>query len=522
VQSIIEGVPLCVGAPIKELRTNRLMRSFNLFAKSRLHPFFTDVLLSAVCQLTILAANLFIVSLVGKSMGLVAIGQYLLIRRVSAWVLTSAQLGLGLALAREIAHTVKETELRANQYFAASFLMLIPLLGVMGICAALLPQTISQFCFGSRDPGLVHGLAYLLMGSVLQAMVFGYYRGLQRMRFANLVQVGVLVVVPLAATEVAWSSRSVLLLIDATGIGMAVLSIGLSIPVLLKSRYHKSDFVPDARRLLSYGIVRIPGDIANGALLALGPILLSHYTSMDQLSYLLLGITCLTMTSLAFWPVMMMLLAKVSKLLGAGRSEDVKEYVQHLRSAVLQLSFLIMTQALIFAGPLVRWWLGPSYQAGVPVICVIIFAIPGLMYYNALRSVLDAASKTPYNTHNLILSLAFFVVASVATIQTAPKEWVLLGVSAAMTVSIYVLAALTDRSLWRIMLAYRKPQLSSMWIIALLGAISLTAQSAYHFEITKIAFCAVILTNLGVVVLLMRKSQPEWVVFVGRIALSRV
>jgi O-antigen/teichoic acid export membrane protein len=497
------------------------MKVPSLFSKVRLHPFFIDVLLSGVSQIAILVANLLIVSLISKWMGSVAVGQYLLIKRVSAWLLTSAQLGLGLALAREIAHSVEETEARAGQYFSVAFALLIPLLAIMGLATVLLPKTIAQLCFGSPNVDLVYGLAYLLAGSVLQALLFGYYRGLQRMRFANLVQVGVLVVVPLIALVAARPSKSVLLLIYATGLGMAALSIVWSIPILLKSREVKSHFLADARHLLNYGVVRVPGDIANGALLALGPILLSHYTSLDQLSYLLLGITCLTMTSMAFWPVMMMLLAKVSHLLGAGRTEDVKEYIQHLRSAVLQISFLMMTQALIFIGPLVRWWLGPSYQPGIPVISIVIFAIPGLMYYSALRSVLDAASTMPYNTRNLIVSLAVFAILAIAIIRFAPHEWVLPGVSAAMTTALYILAITTDLSLHTIELADRPPQMSSMWIVALLGAVSVTAQLAYHFEITKIGFFAVLLVNVALTLLLMRRSRPEWVAFVTRTALSR-
>jgi O-antigen/teichoic acid export membrane protein len=491
-------------------------------SKLRVHPFMIDILLSGATQVAILAANLVMVGLVSKSMGMAALGEYLLLKRVSSWLLTSAQLGLGIALAREIACVVNNTEARARHYFAAAFMLAIPLLAVMCAVALLLPHTLTQLLFSSQQLALIYALAFLLCGSVLQTLLFGYYRGLQRMRQANLVQLAVLVLIPLLALAALRSYRSAPLLIEATGICMVTISVAWSVPILFKSRDVTAHFLSDTRQLLSYGVVRVPGDIAFGGLLTLGPMLVAHYSSMEQLSYLLLGITCLSMTGLAFWPVVMMLLAKVSKMLGAGRHEDVKEYVQQLRSAVILLSTLVMSQAIVFAGPLVSWWLGVSSLPGVPVICTIMVAIPAFMYYYALRSVLDAASSTPYNTRNVILSLGVFCTIAFAVIRLAPHELVLLGISATMTIALYVLAIATDRSLRAVKLADRAPQTSTMWIVALLAAISLAAQLAFNFEITKIAFCIVLLANMGLALLLLRKSRPEWLIFVSRVALSRV
>lgn len=491
------------------------------FSGRRLHPFFSDVLLTGATQALILLANLCMVSLVSRWMGFVALGEYLLLKRVSSWLLTGTQLGLGVALPREIARNCEDMQARANRYFAAAFASVVPLLALVGAVAALMPGWISRLCFGSANAGLVYALALLLAGSGLQAVVFGYYRGLQRMRFANFVQIGGLVAVPLVALAAVRNSHSTPLLMEITGAGMAAVSIAWAVPILFEARGFASHFIPDARQLLGYGILRVPGDIASGALLTLGPVLAAHYAGMEQVSYLLLGVTCLGMTALAFWPVVMMLLAKVSNLLGAGRVDDVREYVRHLRSAVLQLSFLTMTQALIFAAPLVRWWLGSSYLPGVPVICLMMVAIPAYMHYCALCSILDAASPTPYNTRNMVLALAVFCLLSLGVVRFAPREWVVLGVAGAMTVSIYVLALATEISLRAVKLAGRAPELSSLWIVALMGAISLSAQLAFHFDIGKPAFCAVQLLNLGLAFFLTRRRKPEWVEFVSSIALSR-
>jgi len=491
------------------------------FSRFRLHPFFTDVFFTGITQGLILLASLLMVSLVSKWLGLAALGEYLLLKRVSSWLLTASQLGLGVALPREIALVCKDTEARARQYFTAAFALLVPLLAVIGALALLASKVVTQLCFGSSKQELVLALILFLIGSAFQTLVFAYYRGLQRMRLANIVQTLGLVAVPLLALAVSRSRHSTSLLMEATGIGMAAVSIAWGIPIIWRSTNLRSSFAPDARRLIGYGVVRVPGDIASGALLALGPVMVAHYTSMEQLSYLLLGITCLNMTGLAFWPVVMMLLAKVSKMVGEGRLEDVREYVQYLRSAVMQLSVLAMTQAFIFIRPLVLWWLGASYLPGVTVICIILLAIPGFMYYYTMRSVLDAASAKPYNTRNVLVALVAFCAVSITIVHTAPRVWVLPGVSAAMTISIYVLAMATERSLRVVKLVNGAPQISHLWIVALLAFVSLAAQLAFHFEITKAAFCAVLLINIVLSALLLRRSSPPWLVFVNRVALCR-
>jgi uncharacterized membrane protein YjjB (DUF3815 family) len=180
-----------------------------------------------------------------------------------------------------------------------------------------------------------------------------------------------------------------------------------------------------------------------------------------------------------------------------------------------------MTQAFVFIRPLVLWWLGASYLAGVTVICIIMLAIPGFMYYYTMRSVLDAASAKPYNTRNVLIALAVFCAMSITLVHVAPREWVLPGVSAAMTISIYVLAAATERSLRAVKLVSKAPQMSHLWIVALLAGVSLAAQMASHFEITKAAFCAILLINIVLAVLLLRRSKPPWLTFVSRVAFCR-
>ncbi len=496
------------------------MKNWSQFARLRVHPFLFDVLTTGLTQVANLVANLILVGAISKEMGVVVLGEYLLVKRVSAWLLSGSQLGLGVALPRQIAHTVEDVETRAKQYFLTAFTVGLAFIASIGLATALNAERVARWCFGSGNRALVFAMVLLLFGTDAQNMVYGYFRGLERVQTANLVSFGGLVVVPLLALGVTHKSHSAPLLMGATGLGLTAVSLLWAIPKIAATRNVRHHFISDARQLLTYGVARVPGEIAIGGLLALGPVIVSHYVNIAQTSHLLLGITCLILASNIFTPLGVVLLARISRLLGEGRFEDVKEFVGHLVSAVLHVSLVVVVQGLIFAHPIVLWWLGPSSVAAVPVICVVMLAAPASMYYGATRSVVDAASHVAYNARNVVITLAVLMALSAAVVRFAPRERIVIGVAAATTVAFYVLAFATHLTLRRLRLADWSPQIGPIWMAGLLGATSLTAQLAFHFQITKLAFAAVLLANLGLAFLLLRKSPPDWLGFVLRVAFT--
>ena len=487
----------------------------------RLHPFFFDILTTGLTQAATLAANLILVGAVSKQMGVVVLGEYLLVKRVSSWLLVGSQLGLGIALPRQIAHAVVDVEARAKQYFLAALTVILVFVTGVGLAAALNAERVARWCLGSEKRGLVYAMLLLLFGMAAQAAVFGYFRGLERVQIANLVAFGGAVVVPLLALALTHSSHSAPILIGATGLGVTVLSLLWAIPKIAALRFNQR-LISDARELLSYGVGRIPGDVAMGGLLALGPMLVSHHVTIVQNSYLLLGITCMSMAGVAFAPVSMVLLARISRLLATGRQRDVNEYIGHLRSAVLQLSLVLVVQGLIFARPLVLWWLGPSCVAGVPVIRMVMLAIPAYMYFAAFRSVVDASSPVAYNARNVLIALAVLIALLVAVIYVVPQERIVIATAAATTVAMCVLAVATHETLRALRLTDSATHFGPMWLAGVLGITSLAAQLAFRFQITQLAFGLVLLLNLGLTFLFLRRSQPPWLGFVMRVAFPRV
>jgi len=159
--------------------------------------------------------------------------------------------------------------------------------------------------------------------------------------------------------------------------------------------------------------------------------------------------------------------------------------------------------------------------AGVPVIRMVMLAIPAYMYFAALRSVVDAASEVAYNARNVLITLGVLIVLLAAVIMFVPTNRIVMGVAAATTLALCALAFTTHRTLCTLKLGDSSPKWGSLWVVGVLGATSLAAQLAFHFQITMPALGAVLLLNIGLAYLLLRKSRPEWLGFVMRVALTR-
>ena len=480
--------------------------------------FISDAVLTGFVQAIILAANLVMVGLVNRWMGLAVLAEYLLVKRIASWLLSVSHLCFGSALPWQIAQ--KDGEEESARYFAAAWCTLAVYLGVAGCVCALNARWLARWCVGSTEPGIIYALILLVFGSGVHTLVFAYYRGLQQMILVNQVMLVGLVLVPFFALAVARKSNSASLLLGLTGAGMAATALAWSLPKFSRAKGLRQKFCGDARTLLSYGVPRVPGALAEGALLALVPVMLAHRVPREQLPGLLLGITGLTMTGMAIWPLGIMLLPKVRRLLADGRSVEVVALVSHLRSALLQLSLLATTQAVIFAAPVLHWWLGERSAPRGPEVVVLLLAIPAYLYFVGLQSVMDAASPVAYGTRNMLISLVLLCPLTLAALRL-PSHWLLPGAAAAITVSLYTLAWLTDRTLHRLQLASRPPSLQPVSGILVVAALSALAQWAFHFKISKLGFCSVELGNTVLLLLFLRWSQPQWMLFLRRTALVR-
>ncbi|MGH9633233.1 MAG: lipopolysaccharide biosynthesis protein [Candidatus Angelobacter sp.] len=493
-----------------------------IFGKRRFHPFLTDVALTGAAQGSVLASNLVCVGIVGHLMGVVALGEFLLIRRLCAWLAAAAQLGLGTALPREIAHEGAEGEAKGRKFYLCAALIVTAAILLFSVICSGAPRWSANIMLGSGNVSLLYALLFLVLATVVHTMLVSYYVGLQQMRMANILQIVNNAALPAIVIWATARSQSTAVVVAAASLVQFVIACIWSIPVLLATKGIKLKDITDlSRQLLNYGIRRVPADIAAGGLFTVGPVIAAHYVSADKIAFLLLGTICLTSASIAFAPLSVVLLTKVSSLLGRGRNNDVRDYVGHLRSAVMHVSFLVVTQALLFVNPTIRWWIGGTYHSALPILCVMILGVPGYMYFVALRTVIDAATPVAYNTRNVVVSIAFLVTGSLAAARILPAEWLVMGVATTTTLAVCLLAFLTNRVLRQLEMGTVETSLRPFFVVAAPAMVGLAVQLSTGFNLGKIGFVLTLVFNAALLAVMIRKNQPGWLLLVGQRGLVR-
>lgn len=491
----------------------------------RLHPLFVDLGLTGFTSAAVLVTGLVVVSIFGKTLGAVALAEYLLLRRIYSWLQSVTLAGIDSALPRYVAMNDDRPRERTN------FLLAGVLCGgaVMLLAFAILNGAgglFGQWLFGAGNlRGLVLALSLFLMGGDAHGIVYGFYRGRLAMKRANTLQVINLVAVPIACVLVLGRTNSTALIVDAMGGLMLAFSCLFALPLLpqILKLPHRGLRV-SAKKLLEYGVPRLPSIFALGATLALGPMIASQKMPLSHVTPLLLGMSILMGVASSAEPLGLILLSKVSMFVSQNRKAELRVHLLHLQEAVVACYAFVCLQLIVFADVLVRAWVGNRIAAGgLGVIRLTLIAIPFYLLFASLRSVIDATSVTPYNTFNVLVTSGAFVVFAGAAVRFSTTDDLLSNIAVATVAAIALLAVLTIRTLrkmYGVEIRWRQCG-AALALSAALGGCSYAARLALGSSLNLISAVAIGMTASAIFIIVIKGIGASWLPFFWNLAFQR-
>jgi len=431
--------------------SNSILEAPSQPGRLRIHPVLRDLAVTAATSAANFLAGLIVVAAVSRFYGVLLLGEYLLLRRVSAWLVPLVNLGLGVGLPRFVAYSHKSAPERQVEYFVAAFVSVVSSTLLLGSVLGLMPQMIDRLLFGGTQYSRLNSpLFLLLLGSVAYATVYGYYRGRLQMTWAAVIQLAIALTPLLALGALHWTT-SVAMLSGVMGGLYLVVAIVFAIPLFSRFRFTSIRQLPErAVELLQYGALRVPGDMSAGALLAVSPIVAAHYLPLSQVSFLLVAGSVLAMATVSTEPLGLVFLSKISMLLAEQRGEESRAYLSHLMSAVVDISIFGAIQMIVFADVLMGAWLGASSLPGVPIVRITAVGIPFYLFYTALRSALDAGSQSPLNAQNTVTALLALLAFIFICVRWIPRVWLLQAFACSIVLAMSLLAYCTRRSLTKV------------------------------------------------------------------------
>lgn len=331
---------------------------------------------------------------------------YVIVRRTVSFVFPVILMGAMVGLTRFVA--MSGSSERQRGYLRGALYWVVPLgLLVWGI-TALFAKPLAWAIFGSEAQAvLMAPLGLMTVGISLHGVAYGYLRGKSAMVAANAVQLMVLAIAPCAAFVVFHDMVNVLWATAITWTVAPLLSIlpGLLTPAKDKMRKERSE-------LLRYGLPRVPGDIALGALLTIPGYVAMRTYGLDLSGEVGFGATLLNLAAAAFSPVALLLLPAASSQLAAGDHAGLERRIGRMTWVILAASFALMLGFELLSGPLLELYLGPTGANYLWMSRLIFLGALPFAFFNGMRSVLDAYFHTPRNGVNLMMAFVVLLVGS--------------------------------------------------------------------------------------------------------------
>jgi O-antigen/teichoic acid export membrane protein len=494
--------------------------------------FADDVALTLGTEAATVISSLVLTSVLSRWLGARVLSEYLLLRRVLTWSVSGTLLGIATGLPRYVAHMAGHLEAAGHLerdepgYLLAASFCLLPTATVVGALMVLYRSFFAKWLFGDpHESGLVIALAMLLFGFAIHRAVHGYYRGLLDMVRANLLELCGVAMLPLVVVMVFYRSQPIGAMMLMVGAVMTLIGALFAVPALRRLRHRPSGGTLGRRctELLQYGLPRVPGEFGSAAILALGPILAAHYMDLAKVTPLLLGLNMLMVIGYAAAPLGTVLLSKVSMLLGQNQHQGVQVRLRLLVAAVMEVSVFTCIQLAIFADVVVRAWVGPGFEDGMDVIRIVLLAIPPYLFFVALRSTIDAATIKPYNTGNVLISLAAYLGLIVAWMAFFPTRSLLMGIAGSLLGSEVLLSVLTARTFRRfygLSIAWRR--LAVPFAVAcVLGACALAFRHLWNGSVPLLQTILVEVLFTAIYLAVLARLGSGWIAYTWNVGIMR-
>jgi O-antigen/teichoic acid export membrane protein len=362
---------------------------------------------------------------------------YVIVRRTVNFVFPVILMGAMVGLTRFVSMSREAPQKRG--YLRGALYWVLPLGALCMVLFTLLARPLAWVLFDSVDrAGLVPPLGAMITGIALHGVAYGYLRGKPAIVAANFVQLSVLALAPCGAFLL-WDDMATVLW--ATGIAWIVVPLLTIMPSLLAPQAAKMR--RERSELLRYGLPRVPGDIALGALLTVpGYVALRTY-GLDMSGEVGFGATLLGLAAAVFSPVALLLLPAASGRLAAGDHAGLEKSIARMTWMVVAISMLLTIGFELLAHPLLLLYLGESTgSAYVPMSRIIFLGALPFAFFNGMRSVLDAYFHTPRNGVNLVMAFGILVLGCVFHLLVR-TPWYTMGV--VLVLSMYWLGWATWR-----------------------------------------------------------------------------
>jgi O-antigen/teichoic acid export membrane protein len=195
------------------------------------------------------------------------------------------------------------------------------------------------------------------------------------------------------------------------GLLMSLFSLILLTQIFLSQKFELQrvkDFIP---KVFIYGLQRLPADFGIASLIALPAIFAAHSEGFVTAGYVAFSVSLLSLSGQVVAPIGLVMLPKISHLLGEKNFTMIQHYVKKLLLISLFVALFGTVIYQLFAKEILSLYLGDNITPELVNISKnILWGALFYPLYVTLRSVVDGYYDRAYNTISIFAALILFVV----------------------------------------------------------------------------------------------------------------
>jgi O-antigen/teichoic acid export membrane protein len=402
-----------------------------------------DLMVTLLSGVIVIGGVFVLNGLIARIHGLDVLGEFLLIKRTLSASVGILLVGINIALPNYLSRNYEKSY--GDNAFILFLIITVPM--TILLIAGILLFNIKGFYSN-------HFWIYVLfsLGLSAQFITYALYRGYMNMVGANIFQLLGTAIIPIVVfTSVATLNDGLF------WIGCSVTTIMVFAFLFRNKGIHLAAITfHHSKKIIIYGIERVPSFVAQFILLAGIPIYLAQKVNFESVAYFNSSLSLVRLALLIVNPIGMVLLPRISNKISTSSVDEVNNMLNILFKAGLFFSVIGTLYFYINAPLILKLWLGIVSVRGVDILRITILALPFYTVAGLSRSPINAVSERGYNS--LIYSLAAIVMIAIIFIgnifdcdylETALTSFLISHIIAGLA-SAYFIQRLYKSKLWNI------------------------------------------------------------------------
>jgi len=353
--------------------------------------FRADLFVTLLNGIIVIGGVFILNGLIARIHGLEVLGEFLLVKRTLTAVVGILLIGMNVGLPNYLSRNFERSY--GDNAIIIFIVITIPL--TLLLIAGILWLNISGFYSD-------YFWLYIIftLGICSQFITYGLYRGYMNMIGANIVQLLGTAIIPIVVfmnvkniyEGLLWIGSIILIIMVFAFI---IRNKGLKILEVTFSKIKK---------IIRFGLERIPSFISQFVLLAGIPIYLAQTVNFESVAYFNSSLSLVRLSLIIVSPIGMVLLPRISNKIASGANEDLPNILRIIFKAGIVFSVIVTVFCYINAPFILEFWLGEVSKTGITILRIAILALPCYTFSGLARSPIDAVSERGYNS--LIYGLA--------------------------------------------------------------------------------------------------------------------